>query len=47
MLQEGFEEAVPEGVVKLRLVEKLVKGSYNEMLLEDGALVLQVCFFFR
>lgn len=40
LLREGFEEGVPKGVVKLRLVEKLPSG-YNQILLEDGAVVLQ------
>jgi hypothetical protein len=42
MLREGFEEGVPQGVVKMRIVEKM--SGYNGMVLEDGALVLQVCF---
>lgn len=41
MLREGFEEGVPKGVVKLRIVEKM--SGYNGMVLEDGALVMQVC----
>jgi len=41
MLREGLEEAVPKGVVKLRLVEKLTNGGYNETVLEDGALIIQ------
>ncbi|KIM94339.1 hypothetical protein OIDMADRAFT_45770 [Oidiodendron maius Zn] len=40
LLREGFEEGVPKGVVKLRLVEKLPSG-YNQILLDDGAVVLQ------
>lgn len=41
LLREGFEEAAEKGVVRLRIVEKLVKGSYNEILVEDGAVVMQ------
>lgn len=39
LLREGFEEGVPNGVVKLRILEKL--QGYNEIVLEDGAVVLQ------
>lgn len=41
LLREGFEEGVEKGAVKLRIVEKLVKGSYNEILLEEGTIVMQ------
>jgi hypothetical protein len=41
MLREGFEEGVPKGVVKLRLVEKM--SGYNTILVEDGVCILQVC----
>jgi hypothetical protein len=41
MLREGFEEGVPKGVVKLRIVEKM--SGYNAILVEDGVLILQVC----
>lgn len=41
MLREGFEEGVPEGIVKLRVAEK-IKESYNEVVLDGGALVIQV-----
>ncbi|OCK83715.1 hypothetical protein K432DRAFT_290480 [Lepidopterella palustris CBS 459.81] len=41
MLQEGFAEAVPKGEVKMRIVKKLVQGSYNECVIEDGVLYLQ------
>jgi hypothetical protein len=41
LLREGFEEGVPEAVVKLRVVEKLNSG-YNETVLEDGVLIIQV-----
>ena len=43
MLREGFEEGVPKGVVRLRLVDKL-KSGYNEIILDDGELVMQASF---
>lgn len=44
MLREGLEEAVPNGVLKLRIVEKLTtsQSSYNEIILDNGDLVIQV-----
>lgn len=44
MLREGLEEAVPNGVLKLRIVDKLTTGqsSYNEITLDNGDLVIQV-----
>lgn len=41
MLREGFEEGVPKGVVRFRIVEKM--SGYNAILLEDGEVVMQVC----
>ena len=41
LLREGFEEGVEKGIVRLRVVEKLVKGSYNEILVEEGSVVIQ------
>ena len=41
MLQEGFQEGVPKGVVELRVVDKLEKGSYNETVIDDGVAVMQ------
>jgi hypothetical protein len=41
LLREGFEEAVDKGVVRLRITEKLVKGSYNEILVDEGTVVMQ------
>ncbi|KFY93144.1 hypothetical protein V500_03889 [Pseudogymnoascus sp. VKM F-4518 (FW-2643)] len=43
MLREGLEEAVPNGVLKLRIVEKLTTGqsSYSEITLDNGDLVIQ------
>lgn len=43
MLQEGFNEAVEKHEIKLRIVDKLQKGSgYNECIIENGVLVIQV-----
>jgi hypothetical protein len=42
MLQEGFQEGVSKNEIQLRVVDKLVKGSYNETFIEDGVLVIQV-----
>jgi len=44
MLREGFEEGVPKGVVQLKLVDALKNGGYNETLLDEGALTIQVRF---
>ncbi|KAH7329921.1 hypothetical protein BKA65DRAFT_597075 [Rhexocercosporidium sp. MPI-PUGE-AT-0058] len=41
MLREGFEEGVEKGIVRVRIVDKLTNGGYNETLLEDGAVVIQ------
>lgn len=44
MLREGLAEGAPKGVVKLRIVEALATSQtgYNEIVLDDGALVIQV-----
>jgi hypothetical protein len=42
MLREGLEEGVPKGVVKLKLVDVLKSGGYNEIVLDEGALSIQV-----
>lgn len=43
MLQEGFNDAVDKHEIKIRIVEKLNKGSgYNECIIENGVLVIQV-----
>lgn len=42
MLREGFEEGVPKGVVQLKIVDALKDGGYNEVLLDDGTLSIQV-----
>lgn len=41
MLREGFEEGVPKGVVRFRIVEKM--SGYNGLILDDGELIMQVC----
>lgn len=43
LLQEGFAEAVDQGEVVLRVVDKLDQEYYNECLVEGGRLYLQVC----
>ncbi|RDW69990.1 hypothetical protein BP5796_08387 [Coleophoma crateriformis] len=40
LLQEGFNEAVRNGVVRLRVVDELASG-YNEVILEYGDLIMQ------
>lgn len=43
LLREGLEEGVPAGVLRLRVVDKLTpSGYYNEIVLEEGVLVMQV-----
>lgn len=42
MLQEGLVEAIEGKTVQFRIVDKLTKGYYNEPLIEDGVLYLQV-----
>ncbi len=44
MLREGFEEGVPKGVVQLKVVDTLKNGGYNEVVLDDGALIIQVSY---
>lgn len=44
MLQEGFNEAVESGKIAFRIVDaSQMKDSYNEAVIEDGVLYLQVC----
>lgn len=45
MLQEGFVEGVPSKKIAIRVVEKTKNGSYNEVVLEDGVVYLQVWLF--
>jgi hypothetical protein len=42
MLQEGFQEGVHKNEILLRVADKLVSGSYHEILIDDGVLVIQV-----
>jgi len=44
MLQEGFNEVVEKGEIAFRVVDKLEKSNYNECVIEDGVLYLQVSF---
>ena len=41
MLREGFKDAVENNEIQLRVVDKLVKGTYNEVVIENGVLVIQ------
>ncbi|KAI0445183.1 hypothetical protein F4803DRAFT_508803 [Xylaria telfairii] len=41
LLQEGFNDVISKGEIVFRIVDKLVKGSYNEAVIEDGVLYLQ------
>jgi len=41
MLREGFQEAVDKNEVCFRVVDKLVKGSYCETVIEGGVLYIQ------
>jgi hypothetical protein len=42
MLQEGFQDVVSKGEICFRIVDKLNKGTYNEVHAEDGVLYVQV-----
>ena len=41
MLQEGFQDAVENNEIQLRVVEKLIKKTYHEVLVENGVLIIQ------
>ncbi|KAF6833992.1 hypothetical protein CMUS01_06353 [Colletotrichum musicola] len=41
LLREGFNEAVEKGEVHFRIVDKMVYGTYGEVILEDGAVYVQ------
>lgn len=45
MLQEGLAEAIPSKTFKIRIVPKLTKGSYHQVVFEDGVAYLQVSTF--
>jgi hypothetical protein len=42
MMQEGFQEVISKGEICFRIVDKLNKGTYNEVHAEDGVLYIQV-----
>lgn len=42
MLQEGFQEAVEKGEICFRVLDKLTKSTYNEVVIEKGVLYIQV-----
>ncbi|MCJ1475706.1 hypothetical protein MMC13_004369 [Lambiella insularis] len=42
MVQEGIQEALSKGEISLRLVDKLVNRTYNEVIFEDGILYIHV-----
>lgn len=46
MLQEGFQEVISKGEICFRIVDKLNKGTYNEVHAEDGVLYIQVRHIF-
>jgi len=41
MLQEGLQEAVEKNEIQLRIVDRLVKKRYHEVLIENGVLIVQ------
>ena len=41
MLQEGLKDAMEKNEIQLRVVDKLVKGYYNEAIFENGVLIVQ------
>lgn len=45
MLREGLAEGAPKGVLRLRIVDKLQtqQNGYNEIVLDDGEIIIQVC----
>jgi hypothetical protein len=43
MMQEAFQEACSEKVIRLEVVEKLQHGYYNDVIFEEGVCKLQVC----
>lgn len=42
MMQEGFIDACEKKTIKVEVVQKLVHGSYNDVIFEDGVCKLQV-----
>ena len=45
MMQEGFQETCEKGIVQLEVVDKLIHGTYNDIVFEDGVCKLQVHMF--
>jgi len=41
MMQEGFLDACEKTIIKVEVVQKLVHGSYNDVIFEDGVCKLQ------
>ena len=41
MLQEGFQDAVEKNEIQLRVVGKMTRRTYNEVVVENGVLVIQ------
>ena len=41
MLQEGLQEAVEKNEIQLRVVDKLVKKTYHEVVIENGILTIK------
>jgi hypothetical protein len=47
ILQEGFQEAINKNEITLKIVDKLdCGGSYNEVIIKDGVLIVQVSLIF-
>ena len=42
MMQEGLWDAIEKKTFQLRIVDKLEKGSYNEIVIKDGVGIIQV-----
>ena len=42
MLQEGFQEGVSKNEISLVVVDKLEKGGYHELAINDGVLYIRV-----
>ena len=41
MLQEGLKDAMEKNEIQLRVVDKLAQGYYNEVIFENGVLIVQ------
>lgn len=46
LLQEGFQEGISANEILLRVVDQLKQGTYNETIIEEGVLVIQVSLEF-